>query len=253
MMAVNLKTGDSSSACSSPRLSFSHDLSERNLNESQEVGVARVDMSLLSDQNCDFNFCVTASAISEPESSPADELFFNGVIIPIQMKEKLNSINGCVRKKDEEITATTTATLVRQEKTQSKSFWRFRRSSSLNCDNYGNKRSSSLWSLPLLLRSKSTGSSSHEIVKQNQRNSGSSNGKLLSNSNQIQSVRFSASPCQKPPLRKSGSGGGSQVNGGVRNSAALNVPPPYITKGTSDLLGFGSFFCSGSREKKSKK
>ncbi|XP_021736377.1 uncharacterized protein LOC110702921 [Chenopodium quinoa] len=250
MMAVNMITGgDSSSACSSPRLSFSHDLSETNVTQTQqEIDVARLDMSLLSEnQNCeDFDFCVTA-AFSETDNSPADELFFNGVIIPIQMKEKLNSIN-----KDEEITSTTTATLVRQEKTQSKSFWRFNRSSSLNCENFSNKRSSSVWSLPLLLRSKSTGSSSHDIVKQTQKNPGSNNGKTMNNNNS-QNLKFSSTSCQKPPLRKSGSGGSGSHGNGVRNCAALNVPPPYITKGTSDLLGFGSFFRNGSREKKSKK
>ncbi|XP_021865792.2 uncharacterized protein [Spinacia oleracea] len=225
-----------------------------NQNQNQQEVDDRQDMSLLSsiDQNydCDFNFCVTSAGFPDTESCPADELFFNGVIIPTQMKEKLNSINHCVREKDEEITSSTTATLVRQDKTQSKSFWRFKRSSSLNCENFSNKRtSSSVWSLPLLWRSKSTGFSSNEFVKLNQKNTGSNHGKVVMNNTNQNSRNSSSSPssCQKPPLRKSGSGGG------VRNSAALNVPPPYITKGTSDLLGFGSLFRNGSREKKSKK
>lgn len=242
-MAINLYSGDSS-PCSSPRLSFSRDLAETHVG----AHVSRQDMSLLSDQNFDFNFCTTAS-FREDESSSASELFFNGVIIPTQMKEKLNSI----KKEEEEITLTTTATLVREANVnQAKSFWGFKRSSSLNNyeNNYGKKTSSSIWSLPLLFRSNSTGSSSNYNSKKSQKNCTSYTGKLMNN----QTMKFSSSSNQKRSLKKSGSGGGSNMNCVRNNSGApLNVPPPYITKGTSDLLGFNSFFRNGNREKKTKK
>ncbi|KAK9668795.1 hypothetical protein RND81_13G087100 [Saponaria officinalis] len=245
-MAIKTNTGDSS-ACSSPRISFSCDLPQTGSPETRnEVEVYRLDRSLLSDVNFDFNFCV-----SEKESyCPADELFFNGMIIPTQMKQKLNSINGksnMEEDEEEEITALTTATLIREEKTRSKSIWRFNRSSSLN---YDNNKKSSIWSLPSLFRSKSTGSSSayssNDNSKQTQKSS-----KLLSSPSTKRSH-------QKPPLKKSGSNGGGfgrsyPINSGGRNSYALNVQSPYIAKGASDLLGFSTLFRNGSVDKKGKK
>ncbi|KAJ8449641.1 hypothetical protein Cgig2_005663 [Carnegiea gigantea] len=215
-MAISTNSGDSS-----PRISFSHDLEEGNPTQTcpKQVQVIRSDQSLVS-ENCpsgsDFNFCVTCSD-AERETCPADELFFNGVIIPTQMREKINIVTS------EEINAMTKATLVREEKitgrSNSRSFWRFRRSSSLNCE----KQRSSIWSnLPLLLRSKSTGSSSiwnkihsaNQPKKQNRNNSTKMSDKL-------------------PPQYQKPSG---KTKYARNYSSVLNVPPPYIAKGTSDLL-----------------
>ncbi|KAL9243430.1 hypothetical protein vseg_017319 [Gypsophila vaccaria] len=262
-MAINTN-GRDSSACSSPRISFSNDLTEIDSPETQRevVDVIRLDSSLLSDSNTDFDFCVTSLEDKETYC-PADELFFNGMIIPTLMKQKLNSINRLTKDEDEEeeeddeITASTTATLIREEKTQSKSIWRFTRSSSLNYDNDGLKKSS-IWSLPLLFRNKSTGSSLANS------SSGNSNKHRQKTTNKLSSN-------QKPPLKKSGSsnGGGGGGSGGFtrsylannnnnnsnggRNGRVLNVPSPYIAKGTSDLLGFSSLFRNGSVDKKGKR
>lgn len=55
----------------------------------------------------------------------------------------------------------------------------------------------------------------------------------------------------KPPLKKNYGNGGAYGNG-VRISPVLNVPPPYIAKGTTNLFGFGSFLRNG-KDRKSKK
>jgi len=150
------------------------------------------------------------------------------------MREKINIITH------EEITAMTKATLVREEKItggNSRSFWRFRRSSSLNCE----KQRSSIWSnLPLLLRSKSTGSSSisqkiHSANQPKKQNHNSSTKKMSS---------------KLPPQYQKPSG---KTKNARNYSSVLNVPPPYIAKGTSDLLGLGNLFRNGFREKNSKK
>ncbi|XP_074314280.1 uncharacterized protein LOC141649490 [Silene latifolia] len=256
-MAISMNT-ENSDACSSPRISFSNDLQEtKTLQKQEEVEVIRVDKSVLLESNSEFNFCTTSFPGKETYC-PADELFFNGMIIPTQMKQKLNSINGRSKdeKEEEEITGLTRATLIREEKAQSNSVWRFKRSSSLNCENYGNKKSS-IWSLPLLFRSKSTGSSS---VKSSEDQSKHSQKNSKCSGNPSPSLTCSLNH-NKPPLKKSGSKGGSASvfagsypsNNGVRNSHVLNVPSPYIAKGTSDLLGFSSLFGYGSMEKKSKK
>ncbi|GAB4839539.1 hypothetical protein Ancab_029065 [Ancistrocladus abbreviatus] len=273
---TNITDSDNSSACSSPRLSFSDDLHQA----PQEVGAANMPLSL-SDPNSDFNFCQLEH---QSELSPADELFSGGVILPMHnTKRQINTnpiicsdqqsaeltvpdnINNVSEFDDQEIT-TTKASLIREERSESKSFWRFRRSSSFNCHGHDNKKcsasssSSSIWSLPFLLRrSNSTGSASVTVsaAGENTKNGSCHNKKQSPKSNsaiKLSSSWSSTTPSsglQKPPLnlkkKKSHGIGSSGSNGG----SVLNVPPPYIIKGTSDLLGIASFFRNGKHRNSS--
>lgn len=252
------------SETSPPRLSF-------DLIPAQDHHQPRGDMSLL-DLNCDFEFSI--STCSEQESSSADELFSHGVILPIQPRDRvnlnfpskqtqnkeipcLNSLpplpcsENSKKEKLKEVTVPSSDHLLEQNKPQStKSFWgNFKRSSSLNCEN----KRSLLCSLPLLSRSNSTGSVSSQkratSLKEVNKNNSSQKQPLISmaRSSSLSSSSSSISNpytmMQKPPLKKNY--GGSYGNG-VRIIPVINVPPPYIPKGTAKLFGFG-------KDRKSKK
>ncbi|GMN56756.1 hypothetical protein TIFTF001_025872 [Ficus carica] len=259
------------SETSPPRLSFSNDLGQTEAMPLQDHH--RRDTSLL-DLNCEFEFSI--STCSEQESSSADELFSHGVILPTQPRERVNfpekqtrqdnrqipSLSSLPplpsfrensrREKPKEITVSGSET-----KPQSKSFFwgTFKRSSSLNCEN----KKGLLCSLPLLSRSNSTGSvPNHKRIslKDANKNSSSQKQPLISmtrsssaSSSYSSSVSNPYSTSQKPPLKKNH--GASYANG-VRIIPVINVPPPYIPKGTAKIFGFGSFLQQG-KDRKSKK
>ncbi|KAJ4974199.1 hypothetical protein NE237_007373 [Protea cynaroides] len=265
-MAIDLcSTSESSGLGMSPRISFSHDLCHSDVVPVEEY-CHRLDGSLL-DSSFDFDFGVSASFEQEPPFS-ADELFFDGKILPCEIREKTQTIPPPSKVKyplpslppptprtTMSMTSTTTddskkeslkeimATSVESEdKASSKSFWRFKRSTSLNSGN-GNKRSL-ICSLPLLSRSNSTGSSTSSkrqpLLKESQKHSHKPPTATPAKSSSFQS--------QKPPLKKNS---GSYGNG-IRISPVLNVPPPYIGRGTANLFGLGSFFSSGKDKSKKK-
>ncbi|CBI15475.3 unnamed protein product, partial [Vitis vinifera] len=175
-MAINI--------CSetSPRISFSNDFCQADVASIDHCKSRNSELSSL-DSSPDFDFCVSTSF--EHESSSADELFSNGIILPIKIQER------------------TVAPRSSQEKLQSsKSFWPFKRSSSLNCDNV--HRRSLMCSLPLLSRSNSTGSvqNSKRTSKQNSQKQPSM-AKSSSSSSSASSTNFYTYPVpQKPPLKK---------------------------------------------------
>ncbi|KAI4346891.1 hypothetical protein L6164_007754 [Bauhinia variegata] len=242
----------------SPRISFSHDFSQSDVIPVEQHSFRSNSSGLNS--SVDFDFCVRESF--EQESSSADELFSDGRILPIEIKKK----NAPLKEKDQTITpqpplpppqavrenastnkntkkeSTKESKLVDDEaddKQSSKSFWRFKRSSSCG-SGYGR----SLCPLPLLSRSNSTGSTpsvkrmpiSKEgpNIKQNSQKHGSSRS----------SNTLSTNSYQKPPLKKShrSYGNGVQV---PQVNPILNVPP-------ANLLGLGSIF-SNNRDKTKKK
>ncbi|KAL5539304.1 hypothetical protein UlMin_045415 [Ulmus minor] len=251
------------SETSPPRLSFSSDHTTPN-----QENQPRRDTSLL-DLNCDFEFSINSDNF-EP-SSTADELFSHGMILPIQPRDTvfgfaskeaqsceaplfssslaslppLPSTNDQVSKKEKrkENSVLVSCDLdQKSQSTKSSSFWGFKRSSSLNSES----KRSLLCSLPLLSRSNSTGSAPNP--KKNSQKQQFSIGRSTSSSS---SSSFTSNPypaSQKPPLKKSY--GGSYGNG-VRIIPVLNVPPPYISKGTGKLFGFSSFL--NGKDKKSKK
>ncbi|KAJ6687777.1 hypothetical protein OIU74_016468 [Salix koriyanagi] len=241
----------------SPRISFSNDLGQENDREQ----VSRRDTTLL-DSNPDFEFRICSHLFCE--SSPADELFADGMILPVQIQERItvskqiyrhesprkaslpplpgpSTCENFTKDRMRELMVVDSEQL--EEKTQSRSFWGFKRSISVNRDI---KRS--LCSLPLLSRSNSTGSEPNakrktlkDTHKSNNSQKQQSTAMAKSSPPSTSSVSsFVYSSPQKPPSKKSGSYG--------KISPVLKVPPPYIYKGTANLFGLGSFLRNGKEK-----
>ncbi|KAJ4713416.1 Membrane-associated kinase regulator [Melia azedarach] len=252
------------SETASPRISFSSDISPAD-GVPVDDDESRRDSKLL-DMNSDFEFSISSSF--QQESSTADELFANGVILPVQIQER-NIF--CSSKQVPKCSPPPTASLPplprsstnennskkefnslkeimvmkndSEERQQSKSFWGFKRSSSLNCD----AKKSLMSSLSILSRSNSTGSTP------NKRNSLKDLQKNGSQKLQQGSSNSSASSNAYHLMNRKKTYGGSYSNG-VKINHVLNVPPPYISKGTANLFGLGSFLrSSGSKDRKNKK
>lgn len=280
-MAVDV-CSDISSLSISPRISFSHDLNQTNSSVSRDQILS--DPTLL-DSSSDFNFCIVNNLTLELSS--AEELFSNGKILPIQIKKNITSSSSSKHDQPREPRPSSAAAPRRNSSTESsntekkrlkeflasnfdtddeekpppsKSFWQFRRSSSLNFETVRGK--SLIQSLHFLSRSNSTGSAptqkqSSAIRKENKkqnlqkqssvgrsryrRSSSCPNAAFYNNS-------YSVNSTQKPCLRKNF---GSQSNG-VRVSPVLNLPHPYISKVTISFFSFGSLFCNGKDRKKKK-
>ncbi|GMJ06607.1 hypothetical protein like AT1G48780 [Hibiscus trionum] len=208
----------------SPRVSFSHDL----IQPTTEPNVSRRDTMLL--EPCpDFEFNICSSSFEQQYSS-ADELFANGMILPKVVKKREVPSVVSLPPRPKSSTAVEDSRKDMEEKMQSKSFWGFKRSSSLNCD----KKKSLICSIPLLLRSNSTGSVA------NPKHSSIKDSNKLGNSKAYQFP-------QKPPLKKNN--GNYAYGNGVRISPVLNIPPPYISKGMVNLFGLGSLLRNGKVKK----
>ncbi|KAG8384095.1 hypothetical protein BUALT_Bualt04G0082400 [Buddleja alternifolia] len=236
---------DSPSVTMSPRISFSHDISQNDT-----VPVEQYIRSG-SSSSIDFDFCVFRESFDQ-ESSSADELFFDGKILPIEIKRRLAPSRRAAepppppplplpqsplppsRPPPPPLIQKTTETEEKQTyNNKSTSFWRFKRSSSLNC---GSGYGGSLCPLPLLSRSNSTGSSAS-----GKRTSISNNQKQ--NLLKKQSQSSSSTTHQKPPLKKNSYA--SYNYNGVKINPVLNVPP-------ANLFGLGYIF-SGGKDKNNRK
>ncbi|XP_060194781.1 uncharacterized protein LOC132623983 [Lycium barbarum] len=307
-MAIELCSSDESSLgiMSPARISF--DISQTG---SSSVPVEQYIRSTSPSSSIDFDFCVFRESF-DLESSCADELFFDGKILPIEIKRRISSVppkkieqplppqascknsntsktlHCCKTAKNEDANQNKTGVLESSdtktttypvkshkvgsredkvytdltpisggrevissrpsvlessdEKQNSKSFWRFNRSSSLNC---GSGYARTLCPLPLLSRSNSTGST--PSVKRNSSTLSKDNlsHKHHSNSQRHFSKSMSSNGhnCQKPPLKNKVPG--NPYSNGVKFSPVLNVPP-------ANLFGLSSFF-SSSKEKNKKK
>ncbi|KAK2633702.1 hypothetical protein Ddye_029995 [Dipteronia dyeriana] len=267
------------SEISSPRISFSRDLDKTDSVSIEEDRdrQPRLDSSLL-DSNSEFNFCIGNNNSFFQEISPADELFSNGKILAVQMKKQIvsttkkqthqqnhksptipsSSQNSAEKKiiRLKEFLSMSLDSDDQDQKPSSKSFWQFKRSSSLNCDSTRSK--SLIKSLQFLSRSNSTGSApnpkpeviSKESQKQNLQRQPSVSRKPSSSTGTYYFYSSSNTNYStlKPPLKKCGSYNG---NGGVRISPVLNIAPPCISNATvSGLFGLGSIFCNGKIRKK---
>lgn len=262
-MAVDV-CSESSSVGISPRISFSHDLNQDDVLPVDHYR-RRLDASLL-DSTSDFDFCIGDRFVQEP--STADELFSDGKILPVEIKKKLVTMEQLrqvepVRSHPRPPTtppAVETAKKMRlkellslglddEEKPASKSFWQFRRSSSLNCDTGRNR--GLIRSLHFLSRSNSTGSVPNPkqtmLQKENQRQHSQKQPPARSPLS-CSTTYYSFPSSHKPPPRKNCRSSGD----GVRISPVLNLPPPYISRATVSLFGFGSLFCNGKDKKKKK-
>nr|ADN33684.1 hypothetical protein [Cucumis melo subsp. melo] len=246
----------------SPRISFSHDFSLTEPIPVEQRPNSRSKSSGFS-SSFDFDFCIPEC--SDHESSSADEIFSHGKILPLEIKKKPedqrlehSSLNHhspppltrtksldlnpekCLKKDPsfKEIKATGSDSEEKQNtNSNSKSFWRFKRSSSC-----GSGYTRSLCPLPLLSRSNSTGSSSNNIKRTplskdgvNQKQS-SRNG--LKN---LQQCSSSSTGFQKPPLKK--------VHGSYGNGVKVN---PILNVHSANLFGLGSIFSSAIDRSKKK-
>lgn len=260
----------------SPRISFSHDLDKTNYVVPNEGQQQLLDSSLV-DSGSDFDFCIVNNL--KLQLSSADELFSNGKILPVQIKQNSNTAKETLVQHQQSTTKNTEKKRLKEFLDDSnvddeddendekppiaKPSWQFRRSSSLNFDSTTARGKSLIRSLHFLSRSNSTGSAPNpkqtvipnqkqQHLRKNQstnsrRRSSSASSSSCSSSTTYYSYSGSSSWSQKPSLRKSGSYGN-----GVRISPVLNLPPPYISKVTVSLFGFGSLFCNGKLKKKKK-
>ncbi|XP_022971829.1 uncharacterized protein LOC111470497 isoform X2 [Cucurbita maxima] len=239
----------------SPRISFSHDLNQADsLPSSSDCNRGRLDLSLLES---DFDFCIGNLLLQDLSS--ADELFCNGKILPVEIKKSIepnrevskpnqstppippDPPRSSVSSEKKSLKELLSASFDAEEKPQSKSFWQFKRSSSLNCES--SKSRGLIRSLHFLSRSNSTGSALN-LQKQPSISSRKSSVSSCSNS------YFANSCSQKPSTRRNF---GANNGNGVRiMSPLLNLPPPYISKVTVSFFGFGSLFCNGKNKKKNK-
>ncbi|KAG8659739.1 uncharacterized protein LOC110608544 [Manihot esculenta] len=242
-MAIQLCSDNS--AGFSPRISFSHDLCLSDI-----VPVEQHPLPSNSLGSIDFDFCTRKSF--DQESSSADELFSDGKILPTEIKKKTapakqldqsspppHALNEDVLSKKESMKEMKGASdELPEEKHTSKSFWRFKRSSSLNCvSGYGR----SLCPLPLLSRSNSTGSVPSSVKRVPLSRDSSSNHKQHRQSFMKHQSSSSSTSYQKPPLKKNYGAYGN----GVRVSPVLNVP-------SGNLFGLGSIFFNGKDKNKKK-
>ncbi|XP_050235895.1 uncharacterized protein LOC126685931 [Mercurialis annua] len=227
----------------SPRLSFSNDLSQED-----EIPVDRRDKFLL-ESDSDFEFSICSSV--HHHSSLADDLFAHGMIKvpetklssdrPINQIHRFNQLpplpsssesspatNGTISKKEIRVLDSESEEIKIQPSNNTTSFWGFKRSSSVNCD-----IKKSLCSLPLLLRSNSTGSSLPNNPKQKQ--SKKSSGLPSPPSPAAgSSASYVYTIPNKPPLKKVYNNGSH--NGNVKFSPVINVPFNF---------GLGSFLRNG--------
>ncbi|KAH0696483.1 hypothetical protein KY290_013854 [Solanum tuberosum] len=251
-MAIELCSSDESSVgiMSPARISFSHDVSQTG-----SVPIEQYIRSTSPSSSIDFDFCVFRESL-DLESSSADELFFDGKILPIEIKRRISSIpprkteqqqllppphplppcntSGKTLNNEYAIQNNKTGVLESSDEKQnpnSKSFWRFKRSSSC-----GSGYARTLCPLPLLSRSNSTGSS--PSVKRNSTLS-KDNLKHHSQRHLSKSMSSNGSNSQKPPLKK------APYNSGLKFSPVLNVPP-------ANLFGLSTFFSSGKEKNKKK-
>lgn len=238
---------DSPTIGMSPRISFSHDTSQ-----SDGVPVEQY-IRTSSSSSIDFDFCVFRESFDH-ESSSADELFFDGKILPIEIKKRLAPARKAAEppaappsaqlppphppqpKKQGKFNETKNINAESEEK--QKSFWRFKRSSSLNC---GSGYGRTLCPLPLLSRSNSTGSTAS-----GKRSSVSNNQKQSflrhNSSNNSQKQQPSSVYSSKPPLKKNNN---FSYSNGIKFNPVLNVPTP-------NLFGLASIF-SGGKDRSKKK
>ncbi|CAK8574057.1 unnamed protein product [Lathyrus sativus] len=259
-MAIELHTEISISPGISPRISFSHDLKSSTGSIPVEPPHIHSDLRLLDSTASDFVFTVTNSF--SHKFSSADELFSDGKIIPLEIKNVISNEKTLPLKKNpspdkffESLPKTKRLKEFLSDETDneeekptstsasSKHFWQFKRSSSLNIDT--SRRSSLIRSLQFLSRSNSTGSAPNpkQTQKQNlQKQSSVSSSRRSSSSSSTSSTYYFYNSSS---LKKCSSNG-------VRISPVLNLPQSYIPKATASFFGFGSLFCKGKSKRKKK-
>lgn len=265
-MAVDVCSSEISSLVSSPRISFSH-----YLNKTNTVPIVPSLFDFGFDFDFNFNFCID----NFTNLSSADEIFSNGKILPVEINKPLTPHkeiqqckataaceNGSESPKKKKLIEFLRSEFDEEDlKPLPKSFWKYSRSNSLNCESFRSKNI--LWPLQFLSRSNSTGSSLNPkqtaVSKDHDQKQNLSkqppvaiNSRSLSySSGHSYPYNSSTKIPVKKNLRSNSNGGGG---GGVRISPVLNIPYSCIDKAGSviSLFGFGSLFCNGKSKKKKK-
>ncbi|XP_076913951.1 uncharacterized protein LOC143572777 [Bidens hawaiensis] len=234
----------------SPRLSFSNDLTD------PESDPTRPDDLLLS-PTFDFDFRTS-------NLTPADELFSNGKILPTQIKNPDNNIHNIhtIQNPDNNIQNPDSKTKKRlkeliedqdpdqepepEKPSPKSSFWQFRRSASLNCDNSKNSKGLFGSLSKSLARSNSTGSAFNPKP-----NSGQKTVEKSKESMFLRRCSSLSQPSNNSHVYYSFRNSNKESRTGIRIIPILNVPPAYnISKGSINFFGFG--FCNGKIKKKTR-
>lgn len=224
----------------SPRISFSYDLNNQS---SDTIAASTTTTTAATAITNTFEFCITLNLLQQITS--ADELFYDGVLLPTQIKKPENFLpkpktplpeNKAMhvhRKRLKELLSDNDDEQHKQEKSSSTSFWKFARSTSLNSENgRGPKRLFRSLSLKRLLQSNSTDSA----LNPRENDAPVGIGKLNSGKEPAM-VRIHHScqgdnSCRRSATKKN-SGDVNKVN------PILNIPPAY----NMNLFGSGSLFC----------
>ncbi|CAI0552937.1 unnamed protein product [Linum tenue] len=284
-MAVDVWSEISSAGLISPRLSFSRDLTQATEPEADAGHRPRSDLCLL---DSDFNFFIG----SRGEFSSADELFSNGRILPVEIKKQLQpqtatgkeaipippppaqqavendsspQLDSEKKKLLKEFLSMSLDGEHEEQQRQNppaaaaagpRSFWQFKRSNSLNCDEIScRSRGGLIRSLHFLSRSNSTGSAPNPPKNKPKEENPRHLRKQRSVPNRKSPLMPRGRQQQKsnlPALRKCGSYGNNSA--GIRITPVLNIPAPaFMSRGTVNFLGLGSLFCNGKVDKKKKK
>ncbi|XP_022760139.1 uncharacterized protein LOC111306585 [Durio zibethinus] len=217
-----------------PRISFSHDF----CSSMQQCCLPLLSASMPLNSSCDFEFDVRINNFDqECYYSSADELFSNGKILPLQIKE---SISPSKQEQKPSLTIPQATNASSKDQNQSsKSFWQFKRSSSLNFISGYKRRFCS--SSTLLSRSSSTGSAP-KVKPGSVLKDGRGIGNLKQNYPKEKSLPClqSSTSKHKPPLKKSYTYG-SHGNG-VTINPILHVP-------LVDVFCLSSVFLTGKGKK----
>lgn len=254
----------------SARYSFSRDINLQCLPPPQS------DLSELeTTSTTDFEFGTSGSL--DQESSSADELFSQGILLPREIREKgtvltrkQQSITEILEEISEEATKSSSL-LESEEKSESKAssiFWSLKRSTSLNLnlDHADSNKKGFLCSLQGLSRSNSTGSVPNHTKKNKDKamllqsagkhppmpKSSSTSSSSSASSSSSSSTNSSYNNYYQKPQHPKGYYAGPPYSPGrgSRTNSVLNVPPPYISN--TNLFGLGSLFRNG-KDKKTKK
>lgn len=240
---------DSSSGRKSPRISFSHDLPQKDLVPiEQHIG------SGLASSSNDFDFCAYRASFDQ-EYSSADDLFSGGKILPIEIKKRLSPSRTsdapppppsspplqlapplqCIEvTENQSLSAKASSPDTESEEKEQNhkpSFWSFKRSTSLNCSSGYARRLCPP-------RSYSTGSAAST-----KRSSVSNRPKHVKYSlnmhwDKTKSASFAANH-QRPPLKKNN----NSSNNGIKVNPVLHIP-------LANIFGLGSIFSCGKSKNK---
>ncbi|KAJ0242869.1 hypothetical protein HA466_0201360 [Hirschfeldia incana] len=260
-MAIEVCCSEAPGSTTSPRNSFSYDLDKTD-------GEVRLDSTLL-DSGSEFDFSF-GSSCSVQDVSPADELFSDGKILPVQIKKVTFGVqrSASLSSSSSTSSSSSSSSFYNERSAPEKKimrlkehlldpdsdfedkpkglFLQFKRSISLNYD----KSRNSIRSLHFLSRSNSTDSAlnpKHNLLSKESHNSHKTHNLPKQTSLRRSSSLSSSLPYKKPLARNSFGNG----NAGIRVSPVLNFPPPAFISNVADgFFSIGGSLCNGNMNRK---